>query len=397
MINKHKNPYEWTIEHHDHRFWNNFQVDCYLTVIKDRKNPITQHLFMDWSYMQKKCDPMFHRVMAKSQRLGIYDILGLYPEWSTELVAQLYATTWRSGEGFDSTLNFALEGHQFELKITELPTIFSFVGNDFDREPISTERIILDNELAPLYYPGNERNFATNYGILPKCYIFNNIFRNTLTPKRGDRTSICGSTRNLLLAILHDQPLPSISVFFWSELMFALNHETMYAIYASFIHRIINYKTDREFGYDGKHGAYQPHIVRGPVVPPPPSAVDPAGTSAAAPASPPIRAPSAALESSCAAAHRGKKQNVLIWGLKTLISMCCSNDTRICESHQQMSQQLSTLEEHQREMRTSMGFETPEPVIYTPLPPLIVEDPWAWYRDVRGDDKDDDDIEEDSE
>jgi hypothetical protein len=32
------------------------------------------------------------------------------------------------------------------------------------------------------------------------------------------------------------------------------------------------------------------------------------------------------------------------------------------------------LEEHQREMHVSMGFETPEPVVYPPLPPLDVED-----------------------
>jgi hypothetical protein len=31
--------------------------------------------------------------MAKSQSLGIYDILGLHQEWNTELVAQIYATT----------------------------------------------------------------------------------------------------------------------------------------------------------------------------------------------------------------------------------------------------------------------------------------------------------------
>jgi hypothetical protein len=137
----------------------------------------------------------------------------------------------------------------------KLLTIFAFAGNDFDREPISIERTISDNELTPLYYPKNGHNFGTNHGMLPEYYIFN-IFRNTLTPKRGDRTSIRGSTRNLLLAILDDQPLPCISVFFWSELMFALNHGTMYVIYASFIQWIINYKTDMEFGYDGKHGAY---------------------------------------------------------------------------------------------------------------------------------------------
>jgi hypothetical protein len=39
--------------------------------------------------------------------------------------------------------------------------------------------------------------------------------------------------------------------------------------------------------------------------------------------------------------------------------MCHSNDALIRESHQQMSQRLSTLEERQHEMHTSMGFETP--------------------------------------
>jgi hypothetical protein len=38
--------------------------------------------------------------------------------------------------------------------------------------------------------------------------------------------------------------------------------------------------------------------------------------------------------------------------------MCCSNGTLIRESHQQMSQRLSHLEERQREMHTSIGLET---------------------------------------
>jgi hypothetical protein len=122
---------------------------------------------------------------------------------------------------------------------------------------------------------------------------------------------------------------------------------------------IIDYTMDMEFGYDGKHGAYQAHVIRGPAVPPPPpaaaAATDP---SAIAPASPPVRTPLAALESSRATARRGKKQNVLVRGLKTLISMCRSNDALIRESHQQMSHRLSTLEERQREMRASMGFKS---------------------------------------
>jgi hypothetical protein len=89
--------------------------------------------------------------------------------------------------------------------------------------------------MAPLYYPGNKHNFGTTHGMLPEYYIFNHIFRNTLTLKRGDRTNIRGLTRNLLLAILDNQPLPCINVFFWSELMFMLNHGAQYAIYAPYI------------------------------------------------------------------------------------------------------------------------------------------------------------------
>jgi hypothetical protein len=86
--------------------------------------------------------------------------------------------------------------------------------------------------------------------------------------------------------------------------MFVLNHGTQYAIYAPYIQRIINYKTYMEFGYDGKHGPYQPHLVRAPATPPPlATAAVAAGTSVAAPASPPTSCPtpSAAPESSCAA------------------------------------------------------------------------------------------------
>jgi hypothetical protein len=70
-----------------------------------------------------------------------------------------------------------------------------------------------------------------------------------------------------------------------------------------------------KFRSDGKHDAYQPHIVRAPVVPPPPSPpAAAAGTSVAAHGSPATaslaralpthrHAPSATPESSRAATH----------------------------------------------------------------------------------------------
>jgi hypothetical protein len=64
MISIDENPYDRTTELHNHRFWNNFEADWYLPVIKDRKNPITSQLYVDWPYTQKKCDPMFHSIIA---------------------------------------------------------------------------------------------------------------------------------------------------------------------------------------------------------------------------------------------------------------------------------------------------------------------------------------------
>jgi hypothetical protein len=76
---------------------------------------------------------MTHHNQTKKLALDFleYDILGMYQDWNTELVAQFYGTAWRSDNGYDSTLNFAVEGHWLELKITELPTIFAFADNDF--------------------------------------------------------------------------------------------------------------------------------------------------------------------------------------------------------------------------------------------------------------------------
>jgi hypothetical protein len=238
---------------------------------------------------------VFHKVIAKAQRLEIFDLLGMHQEWNTELVAQFCATTWKSGHGYEKALNFSIESHRLVLRLTELPTIFELADNDFHRLEIITERTIADNELAPLHIPRNKNNFGTTHGLIPEYTVFNNIFCNTLTPKRGDRTNIRGSTRNLLLAILDDQPPPCMSNFFWIEMMNMLTHEAQYVIYAPYIQRIINYKTKLEFGYDGKHGAYQPHIVRAPVVPPPsPPVATAAGTSTAAHGSPPTASPAGA-------------------------------------------------------------------------------------------------------
>jgi hypothetical protein len=92
MIQRNDDPYVWAPDLHDHRFWNNFQANWYIKVIKDRKKPITPHIYVDWDSMLEKRNPVFNRVVAKAQELGIYDMLGMWQDWNCELVAQFCAT-----------------------------------------------------------------------------------------------------------------------------------------------------------------------------------------------------------------------------------------------------------------------------------------------------------------
>jgi hypothetical protein len=167
MVNCNENSFEWTFELHEDRFWNNFHADWYLPIIKDWKNSITSQLYVDWAYMQQKHNPVFNKVIAKAQSHGNFDIVGMYQDWNTELVAQFYSTAWRSGNRYDSTINFNIEGHQFNICVREFPTIFGLADNDFLRAEISTKRTMAENELAPLYFSINENYYGKTHGLLP--------------------------------------------------------------------------------------------------------------------------------------------------------------------------------------------------------------------------------------
>jgi hypothetical protein len=88
--------------------------------------------------MQQKRDPVFNKIIAKSHSLGIFHILGLYQDWNTKLVSQFYSTAWRSGNGYESTINFSIEGRQFYVRVMEFSTVFGLAHNDLMRAEVST-------------------------------------------------------------------------------------------------------------------------------------------------------------------------------------------------------------------------------------------------------------------
>jgi len=153
--------------------------------------------------------------------------------------------------------------------------------------------------------------YGTVHGLRPVYKIFNYLFRETLTPKKGDRSSLNGTSRNILLALSGDEPI-SIGHFMWTELSFMLRHGSSYVIYAPYIQRIIKVKTRMDFQYDGIHSAYTPQAVR----PPPPPARAPSVSRGRSP--PP--------ESSQSASRRRRHDNLLKRGLRAIFASCRRHD-----------------------------------------------------------------------
>jgi hypothetical protein len=126
--------------------------------------------------MIQKRNPIFNKVITKAQNHGIYDMLGMWQNWNSELVARFCSTTWINGNGYDNTINFSIDGHCYALCVKEIPTIFGLANNDYHRADIANERTMADNELTTLYLTGNESNYGTIHGLLPEFIIFNKIF-----------------------------------------------------------------------------------------------------------------------------------------------------------------------------------------------------------------------------
>jgi hypothetical protein len=112
-------------------------------------------------------------------------MLGMWQDWNCELVGQFCSTAWLSGNGYDSTINFSIEGHRYSLYIMEISALFGLVNDDFHRVDIANEITVLDNELAPLYFLGNESNYGIIHNFLPRVCHLQQDFSRHFDAKEG--------------------------------------------------------------------------------------------------------------------------------------------------------------------------------------------------------------------
>jgi hypothetical protein len=55
-------------------------------------------------------------------------MLGMWQDLNCELVGHFCAMVWLSRNGYDSTINFSIEGHRFSLCIKEIFALFGLAN-----------------------------------------------------------------------------------------------------------------------------------------------------------------------------------------------------------------------------------------------------------------------------
>jgi hypothetical protein len=375
-----ENPYDYEKYITDRRFWSKFQADWYISVFIEKKNAITVSKYINWDEMSEKNNPTFDLVIRECERKHLYEFLALNQDWNNELVAQFCSTAWFEGEGKNSFIHFNLQGRAFWVSYKQFATILK-LDDTLDEMEIHDDINPTDEALMTLYRD-EDPDIATTHGLRPYMEIMNRIFRETLTPKRGDRTKIHGTVKNLLLAMDFDHPPFSVFHFFWTELRYMLHHGSNPVIYAPYIQRMINAVTGMEFGYDAVHAPYCPQPPKEQEFPPegesPPSAHSPP--------QPTMDMPSTSAMPSSSRTRPRRKGNAFISGLKALFKVC-RNTNDVVRAHARANQQsINRIERH-------LGIEETDWPAFPPSPPR--DFPAAWEHYEVGDDDGDDDDEDD--
>ena len=95
--------------------------------------------WINWEWMANKDDPVFRQIRAECDRRQLTDLMGLYQDWSNEMVAQFYATLWIESDNEDiqaSRLHWTLEGQRFDVTYADFAQILGFGEEDRQRVQI---------------------------------------------------------------------------------------------------------------------------------------------------------------------------------------------------------------------------------------------------------------------
>src|SRR6266508_1606843 len=98
----------------------------------------------------------------------------------------------------DSTIHWTIGGIHFSVDYVTFSRLLGLGSKDLERNQIHNELQLSDHALRDLYRRPRKADGGTQ-GLKSFYYVLKNLFRATLTLKKGDATSIHAFAKNILL------------------------------------------------------------------------------------------------------------------------------------------------------------------------------------------------------
>ena len=80
--------------------------------------------------MESKNDPIFNKVIAACEAKHVKGIMGFKKNWSSEVIAQFYATRYFEDNDGHRKLHWMTKGRWYEVEYNWFTALFGFGKND---------------------------------------------------------------------------------------------------------------------------------------------------------------------------------------------------------------------------------------------------------------------------
>ena len=240
----------------DHRFWNQFHLDFYRSVILHSKHKaIVPMQYVDWKFMEDAQDPIFDKIIDKCTEFGMKELMGFKYDWNEEILAQFHASFYLKPS--KDEIHWTTLGIHYCVDYKTFSRLLALGSKDEEKGSIHVEKKIKNHLLAPLYARG-ELPDGNSKGLKPLYWYLNHLFRHTIYPKKGDMTNLYGMSRNVLMRMLTGGRQFSVGLFIWEELIDAMKDARKNLPYAPYIMYVIEKVTKITFPKDFAHEPYRP-------------------------------------------------------------------------------------------------------------------------------------------
>uniref|UniRef100_J3MRU0 Reverse transcriptase Ty1/copia-type domain-containing protein n=1 Tax=Oryza brachyantha TaxID=4533 RepID=J3MRU0_ORYBR len=212
-------------------------VDWYNSVFLGRKKPaITKMKWIDWEFLKKQNSVVAKIVVCLCHEKHVDTLMSLEHAWSAELIGQFYATAYfeDTEDESEQQIRWLPEGYEYTVTMSEFAQILELDEHDLTR-PNIIKKLYVDD--------ARQIRLGTTKGLLPHFDLLLRLFKTTLAPKSGDKSTLTTRHAALLLRMCSTAQPFSIMKYIWNEIQAIVLDPSKGMSYAPFLHLMIQRAT----------------------------------------------------------------------------------------------------------------------------------------------------------